>query len=60
MKRNLKKVLAKKKRVYSKRSADTKFTSYDTSQPETNTYQEVREEGESSSQLARVKKSKRK
>ena len=57
MKRKLKSQLAKKKGTRATRkTSDTKFTSYNTSNPETDTYQEVREEGESSRQQIRQKK----
>jgi len=59
MKRKLKAQLAKGKRSTAKRKTESqRFTSYDTSNPETDTYQEAREQGESSRQLLRRKKSK--
>ncbi|HEY3405491.1 MAG TPA: hypothetical protein VGK59_19045 [Ohtaekwangia sp.] len=59
MKRKLKAVLRRGKRTASvKRDADKKFTSYDTSKTQTDTYQKVREERESPREMERFKKSK--
>lgn len=60
MKRKLKSKLKKAKANPSTgdHGIHQKFTSYDTSKPQTDTYQEVREKNESSHQLMRSKKAK--